>query len=250
MQTATRPEAAHPTAASPTSAAPAVVTPAAADAPAASSRGARREAICDAAFELLGELGYDQMSMDAVAARARASKATIYRAWPAKPDLVMDAVVHHFGWAPEPPDTGTLRGDLVALMTTACHVAMSKDGAVLTGLASAAARNPELARTLHECVYEMKHGVYETIITRATARGELPAGADPALLHEVLHALVASRTIMADAPLDGDYVVHVVDDVLLPVLCHGSNQSVSGLAAEGPSDPGRSHEQRQGLSQQ
>ena len=57
----------------------------------------RQAAICEAVFELLGEVGYDRMSMDAVAARARASKATIYRAWPNKPDLVMEALVHRFG---------------------------------------------------------------------------------------------------------------------------------------------------------
>src|SRR5512133_3293823 len=88
-------------------------------------RSARHEAICDAVFDLLGEVGYDRMSMDAVAARARASKATIYRAWPHKPDLVIEALTHRFGGTPEAPDTGSLRGDLVALMTGACQVPSS-----------------------------------------------------------------------------------------------------------------------------
>jgi AcrR family transcriptional regulator len=181
-------------------------------------RSARRAAICDAVFDLLGEVGYDQMSMDAVAARAHASKATIYRAWPCKPDLVIDALVHRFGTAPEPEDTGSLRGDLVALMTSACQVVNSQDGAVMAGLMSAAARNQDLSRTLFRCMYEMKHGVHETIINRAADRGELPRNTDPALLHEVMHALVSARKMWGDGPLDGDFVVHVVDDVLLPVL--------------------------------
>src|ERR1700749_4914629 len=101
-------------------------------------RLARREAIWDAVFELLSEVGYDRMSMDAVAARARASKATIYRAWPDKPDLVSEAVQHRFRGTHEIPATGSLRGDLVALTTSACRIASGPEGAVLAGLMTAA----------------------------------------------------------------------------------------------------------------
>src|SRR5438309_3632378 len=80
----------------------------------------RREAICDAVFELLGEVGYDRMTMDAVATRARASKATIYRTWPDKPGLVAEALINRFGPTPQAPNTGSLRGDLMALMSLAC----------------------------------------------------------------------------------------------------------------------------------
>ncbi|HKT05927.1 MAG TPA: TetR/AcrR family transcriptional regulator [Rugosimonospora sp.] len=191
-----------------------------AQAPAGAPRSARHQAIFDAVFALLGEVGYDQMSMDAVAARARASKATIYRAWPCKPDLVTEALVHRFGRVPEPPDTGSLRGDLIALMTAACDLAASQDGAVIAGVMSAAARNTELFQALNECVYDLKHAVHETIITRAVARGEVPEGTRSALLHEVMHAMVFTRMIWTAGPLDDGFVVHVVDDVLLPVLRH------------------------------
>ncbi len=73
------------------------------------------------------------MSMDAVAMRARASKTPIYRAGRNKHGLVTDALVRRFDGAPEVPDTGPLRGDLVALMTGACTVATRSDGAVVTG---------------------------------------------------------------------------------------------------------------------
>jgi AcrR family transcriptional regulator len=185
------------------------------------TRTARREAICDAVFELLGEVGYDQMSMDAIATRARTSKATLYRTWPHKPGLVIDAVTRHLGNTPEAPDTGTLRGDLVALMTRACEVASSPGGTVIAGLMSAAAHNPELAAALYRCTYEAKRSVHETIIGRAMARGEIPAGTSPDVLHEVLHAMVLNRRMWAIGPLDADFVVHVVDDVLLPVLRRG-----------------------------
>ncbi len=188
----------------------------------AAARSDRHEAICDAVFDLLCEVGYDRMSMDAVAARARASKATIYRAWPNKPDLVTEALVYRFGDSPVAPDTGSLRGDLIALMTGACQVANSPDGAVITGLLTAATRNAELARTLHQLVYEMKHPVHLTIIGNAVARGEIPADTSAELLHEVLHSMVLTRKLWAETGLDDEFVVHVVDDVLLPVLRKGA----------------------------
>jgi len=187
----------------------------------AAQRTDRHEAICQAVFELLSEVGYDRMSMDAVAARARASKATIYRAWPNKPDLVMEAVTHRFSQVPEPLDTGSLRGDLLALMTGACDFANGPEGALITGLLTAATRNPELSRTLYDCTYKTKHDRHEAIIARAVARGEVASGTDPELLHEVLFALVLSRKMWAAGPLDEAFVTHVVDDVLLPVL-HGT----------------------------
>ncbi len=178
----------------------------------------RREAICEAVFELLGEVGYDRMSMDAVAARARASKATIYRGWPTKPDLVMDAFEHRFGGPFEPQDTGSLRGDLLALLTTACEVANSPDGDVMTGLMTAATRNQELAETIRRCAYEAKRSAYDTIVRRAVERGELPDGATSELLHEILHAMVLNRTMWREGPLDESFATRMVDRVLLPVL--------------------------------
>jgi AcrR family transcriptional regulator len=193
-------------------------------------RSARHAAIFDAVFDLLAEVGYDRMTMDAVAQRARASKATIYRAWPNKPDLVMDALMYRFGGVPEPLDTGSLRGDLIALMTGACQVANGPDGAMVAGIVSAAAHNEDLSRTLYHCVYEMKHVLHQEIIRRAVERGEIPAGAKPAVLHEVMHALVLTRKLWAVGPLDDIFVVHVVDDVLIPVLRAGCDQRADAPA--------------------
>jgi AcrR family transcriptional regulator len=180
----------------------------------------RREAICDAVFQLLGEVGYDKMSMDAVAARARASKATIYRSWPDKPSLVAEALTHRFGENIDIPDTGTLRGDLMAMLTLACEITNSTDGEVMTGVMTAAARNPALARTLHECTYESKHASHDLVVRRAEQRGELPPGSDSELLHEILYALIITRKMTTGEPLDEEFARRVVDDVLIPVLAH------------------------------
>lgn len=182
----------------------------------------RREAICEAVFELLGEVGYDRMSMDAVAARARASKATIYRGWPNKPDLVMDAIEHRYGGPVLPPDTGSLRGDLLAHLNQTCAFVNGADGAVLTGLLTAATHNAELQEVMYRCVYEAKQSMYDSMIRRAVDRGELPScGSRSELVHEVLHAMVMSRRLWQAGPLDDAFVARLVDCVLLPVLRHG-----------------------------
>ncbi len=197
----------------------------------AAVKSARHAAIFDAVFQLLGEVGYDRMSMDAVAARAHASKATIYRAWPNKPDLVIDAFTYRFAGLSEVPDTGSLRGDLIALMAGACRIANGPEGAVVGGIMGAATRNVELARALHRCTYEMKQGIYESIKNRAVARGEIPESSKSAVLHEVLHSLVLTRKLWAVEPLDDDFVVHVVDDVLVPILVAG-RLSISSDSSE------------------
>ena len=178
----------------------------------------RREAICDAVFELLGEVGYDRMTMDAVAARAHASKATIYRSWPDKPELVVEALVNRLGSTSEPADTGSLRGDLLALTNSACEIASSPDGDVITGIMTAATMNQTLATTLHECMYESKRKVHDTIVGRAMARGELDSPESAALLHEVVHAILLTRKLSGGEQDDQKFAVHVVDDILVPLL--------------------------------
>jgi AcrR family transcriptional regulator len=178
----------------------------------------RRAAIFDSVFALLAEVGYDRMTMDAVAARAHVSKATIYRNWPEKPGLVADALSYRFQDSPPLPDCGSLRGDLFAILTLACQAGNGLDGEVIVGVMTAAARNPVLARTLHETMYEKKHAAHEAVIRRAVQRGEVPPDTDPHLLHEVLHSMLLTRRLES-VELDDEFVRHVVDDVLLPVLC-------------------------------
>jgi AcrR family transcriptional regulator len=181
----------------------------------------RRTAICDAVFALLGEVGYDRMTMDAVAARAHASKATIYRGWPSKPELVMEAIEHRYGGVMQPPDTGSLRGDLFAQLGTVCAAASGEDGAIFTGLFTAATHNVELAEVMYRCAYETKHEMYESMLERAVQRGEVPAGTRADLLHEVLHAMVMSRRMWQNGPLDEAFIARLVDGVLLPMLKQG-----------------------------
>jgi AcrR family transcriptional regulator len=161
--------------------------------------------------------------MDAVAARAHASKATIYRCWPDKPELVAESLLNRFTDTPVPPETGSLRGDLLALMTQACTITNSADGDVITGVMTAATLNPQLAGTLHQCMYESKQVIYETILTRAVVRGEIASAERTPLLHEVAHAMILMRKMWTVDPLDEAFSEHVVDDVLIPLLTYGQS---------------------------
>jgi AcrR family transcriptional regulator len=186
-----------------------------------SRRGAgRRTAICEAVCELLAKVGYDRMTMDAIANQAKASKATIYRMWPDKPQLVAEALQCQFGTDTEVPDTGSLRGDLLALMTMACEVINSELGEVVAGVMTAAAHDPKLADTLSETLFEGKAQMHADLVRRAVARGEIPSDTDPSILHEVMHSMISSRKIWNLGPLDDEYAQHVVDDILTPVMTY------------------------------
>ena len=186
-----------------------------------SKRGVeRRSAICQAVYELLGKVGYDRMTMDAIATQAKASKATIYRMWQDKPQLVADALVEQFGETTPTPDTGSLRGDLSALMTIACRTTDSEMGEVVAGVMTAAAHDPRLAEVVNETMFKAKHDLHAQIVRRAVERGEVHADTDPNLLHEVMHSMLTGRKLWNLGPLDEEYAEHVVEDVLIPVLTY------------------------------
>ena len=186
-----------------------------------SRRGAgRRMAICEAVCELLAKVGYDRMTMDAIANQAKASKATIYRMWPDKPQLVVEALKCQFDSDTEVPDTGSLRGDLLALMTTACQLVDSELGEMVSGLMTAAAHDPILADTLSQSLFEDKAAMHADLVRRAVKRGEIPPDTDPSILHEVMHSMISSRKVWNLGPLDEEYAQHVVDEVLIPVMTY------------------------------
>jgi AcrR family transcriptional regulator len=185
----------------------------------------RDVAICDATLALLLEVGYDRMSMDAVAARARASKATIYRRWPGKQELVLDAVKSRGPGLTVPEDTGSLRGDLVETYRSAIRGSAAQDADLIAGVLRAMRSAPELADCVRSQVVESKCDVSRTIVARAVERGELPATTDPLILHEVASALWFHRVLVVGGPVDDAFIAHVVDDVLMPLLDRSSRSA-------------------------
>jgi AcrR family transcriptional regulator len=183
-------------------------------------------AILGAVLEGLAERGYDQMSMDDVATRARVGKAAIYRRWPSKAAVVADAIAH---WrrglgSVQPPNTGSLRGDLDALAAAApdlneAEVSMMK---VVIGVATAATRDPVLAAALDELVLSQPRRMISVVLENAVARGEIPAGRDIALIADAALGLNVLRAITG-RPIDRVFVRRVLEDLILPLATAPSN---------------------------
>jgi AcrR family transcriptional regulator len=179
----------------------------------------REEAILRAALELLAEVGYDQMTMDAIATRAKASKATIYRRWSDKADLVVTAVRRHATRTDEAfPDAGSLRDDLLATLGVMRETLVSQDASLVLGLMMAMRRDPQLAGAVRAHLVDVKGAAFGTVIERAVARGELVASPAHGLLAEIGSAMLFSRLFVTGSPVDDAFVRSLVDDVLLPLL--------------------------------
>jgi AcrR family transcriptional regulator len=180
--------------------------------------GGREVAIRAATLALLAEVGYESMSMDAVAARARASKATIYRRWPGKREMVLDAVRSRTCAPTIAADTGSLRGDLVAALRAMAEQAQGEDVDLIAGVLHAMQCAPDLAACMRSQVFESKLAAIGLVLDRAVARGEVPPTAEATLAHELAGALWLHRVLVVGAPVDDAFIAHVVDDVLIPLL--------------------------------
>lgn len=177
--------------------------------------GDREQEIFDATLQVLEEVGYDRLTMDAVATAARASKATLYRRWNGKVALVIDALLSQKGPV-EVPDTGNLRDDLLA---TFCgeggltdHSAVATFASVLTAIS----RDAEFAAAFRERVIGPKAAVGRAIFERAQARGELREGLDIDLLAPALAGICLHRLFLMGLPPDRDTIRRVVDQIILP----------------------------------
>jgi len=175
----------------------------------------RHDAILDAAIELIGETGYGRISMDAIAARAQASKMTMYRKWPGKAELVAEALRRHAeGERPEPPDTGSLRGDLLAEVE---GIIQAIAGPSLLGLAEAVRDDATLRDLVRAQIEDRCRRDAESICGHALARGERVKGAlGPAVLNLAV-AQVFLTALLHGTPPDP---AALVDDILVPVLTH------------------------------
>ncbi|MFF2555413.1 TetR/AcrR family transcriptional regulator [Nocardia sp. NPDC058058] len=171
----------------------------------------------DAVLELLAEVGYEALTIDAVAARARTSKMTLYRQWSGKPELVASAL-RHIGPVPGAEfDTGSLRGDLIAL--AARGAGDQRDEAVFRGMNEAASREPLLHQVLRELIFEPTVHAFRAATDRAIDRGEL-APDNPAIdftTHMVVGAVIAYATIENHQP-DRAFIERYIDGAVLPAL--------------------------------
>lgn len=179
---------------------------------------ARHGEILDATVTELQELGYDRMTMDAVAKRAGASKATLYRHWPSKAQLVVAAIRQMKGEDAAAPDTGTLRGDLLALLTGATPHSAEDQLCVMRGMVSACGTDAELATAFFDQVVDAKRTRALEILRSAQSRGEVSEATDIQFLVDAAPAMLVFRHLLTPYPVDETYVTRLVDEVWLPLL--------------------------------
>ncbi|MEU6351330.1 TetR/AcrR family transcriptional regulator [Streptomyces sp. NPDC047072] len=179
----------------------------------------RKAELYAAVLDLLREVGYDTLTMGAVAARARCSKATLYRQWAGKPELVAQALRRQKPVTLADIDTGSLRGDLSEMVVQADHRRLAEDTALLRGLAQAAQSHPDLFEALRDLVIDPELAGLDALLSRAVERQEISAGS-PArtyVPHALLGALIAHE-LVEEGPADRTFLRDYVDGVILPAL--------------------------------
>jgi AcrR family transcriptional regulator len=162
--------------------------------------------------------GYAGLSMERVAERARASKASLYRRWPSKVELVMDAI---YGLLPDPAeaaDTGSLRGDLLALLRSAAEMLAGPGGTAIRGLISDALRDPQLTDRLRSYARGRSVAAMNEIVRRATDRRELGPGTITTRQLEAGLWVMRFHFLINGSPISDEVIVEIVDEVVLPLL--------------------------------
>ena len=200
----------------------------------------RDSAILYATLEVLSEVGAVRLTMDMVAARAGAGKATIYRRWASKTDLVIEAVTYmkrNQVDLESLPDTGTLRGDLLGLFKPQSIEEGERKLKIMTGLASLLSQDPSLADAANTAVVQPWADAHLVLMQRAVDRGEISASADIGTLSRVIPSLAAYRTLVQRKPIDLPFLLSMVDELIIPALRNlPCDEPVSSTAEPGATD--------------
>jgi len=188
------------------------------------SRGGRprdpsRDGVIRAAIlRLLGDVGYSALTMDAVASEAGVGKATIYRRWRTKEELVVDTVSELNAVEAEPVDTGSVEGDLRALMHAMVALVNSPAGAATQALLSSMQHQPALAQAFREGPLAVWDDAFDQVWVRGEQRGEVGPGLSRSIVAEAIGAPIVQRWLVNGEPVDDAFADAVMDQVALPLL--------------------------------
>jgi AcrR family transcriptional regulator len=176
-----------------------------------------RKAILEAAMDLLFDRGLRAMSMDDVAKQAGVSKATIYRWWPSKELLAVDALFSE--WAASLPnaerDTGTLRGDLLASFRPWLRQLNAKPfGRVIAGLVAEAQTDPEFGQLYREHFVQPRRNATRPLLLRAIERGEIAPDTNLDVALDLLYGPIYHRLLHGHGPINDRFVQQVIDAVI------------------------------------
>jgi AcrR family transcriptional regulator len=188
------------------------------------SRGGRprdpsRDGVIRAAIlRLLADVGYGALTMDAVAAEAGVGKATIYRRWRTKQDLVVDTISDLNRAEATPPDTGSLEGDLRLMLRSLVSVINGPAGAATLSLLSTVPHQPALAEAFKDGPLAVWRHAFDQIWARAEQRGEVRPGLAGSPAAEATSAPLVQRWLLTGEPVDEAYADQVVDEVVMPLI--------------------------------
>ncbi|WP_245158937.1 TetR/AcrR family transcriptional regulator [Blastococcus sp. TF02A_35] len=171
-----------------------------------------------AILQLLADVGYGALTMDAVAAEAGVGKATIYRRWRTKQDLVVDTISDLNRAEAQSPDTGSLEGDLRELLHSLVGVVNGPTGAATLSLLSTVPRQPALAEAFHNGPLAVWQQSFEAVFDNAEARGEVSAAFRSSVAAESISALLVQRWLLTGRTVDEAYADQVLDTVILPLV--------------------------------
>jgi AcrR family transcriptional regulator len=188
------------------------------------SRGGRprdpsRDGVIRAAIlRLLADVGYGALTMDAVASEAGVGKATIYRRWRTKQDLVVDTISDLNRAEATPPDTGAVESDLREMMHQMVALIAGPTGAATLSLLSTMPHQPALAEAFRDGPLAVWRQSYDAIWERAEQRGEVRAGLSRSIVAESTSALLVQRWLLTGEPVDDAYADEVLETVVLPLV--------------------------------
>lgn len=175
------------------------------------------EAIVRATLDELAESGYAGLTMEHVAERARTGKASLYRRWPSRVELVMHAVTHALPDPASPPDTGSLRGDLLATLRTNAELLAGPVGEALRGALSEVLGDPVRTAELRRGTHGSGRRTIHEITRRAVERGEIDTTAITPRRLEAGLALLRHHFLI-NGLIPDTVIVEIVDEVLLPLF--------------------------------
>lgn len=171
-------------------------------------------------LRLLQEHGYDRLSVDEVAAESKASKATIYRRWPSKAELVLAAFIEGMRAQLVRPNTGSLREDLLRIGTNAL-ADVRRNTPVMRGLLIEIERNPALTKAFRTKFVDERKALIDDALSAAVERGEIDAAAINEELWDLLPGYLVFRSLLPVRSPTADTVRTLIDDVIMPSLTRG-----------------------------
>jgi AcrR family transcriptional regulator len=172
------------------------------------------QAILQATVAVLGEVGYRALTIEAIAARAGVGKKTIYRWWPSKAAVALEALTAYANVEVPFLDTGSLKGDLLVYLERSFHILQGTSEELVRGLAAEAQVDPAFRQELQRVFVVPRRESLVAVLQRGVQRGELPAESNLDVLADMIYGAKWYRFLLYPAPLDREFAEGLVQVIL------------------------------------